>query len=103
LSKAAGLCGNFNGKNAAPSAASMHARRKWHSHLRAGSQTHPNRSFRSQLVKEPHRTRSIGAVYSETSDYFNDIAPQANFDAILFVNHTTASTTEHRRCGDLPD
>ena len=49
-----------------------------------------DRSVASWL-KEPHRTRSIGAVYSETSDYFNDIAPQANFDAILFVNHTTAA------------
>lgn len=42
-------------------------------------------------LKEPHGTRSIGAVYSESWNYFDDISPQANFDAILFVNHTTAA------------
>ena len=42
-------------------------------------------------LKEPHGTRSIGAVYSEASNYFNELSPQANFDAILFVNHTTAA------------
>src|SRR3984893_16035754 len=43
-------------------------------------------------LKEPHRTRSVGAVYSEASNYFDDLSPQANFDAILFVNHTTAAS-----------
>ena len=42
-------------------------------------------------LKEPQRTRSIGAVYSETSNYFSALSPRASFDAILFVNHTTAA------------
>ena len=47
-------------------------------------------------LKEPHRTRSVGAVYSEASNYFDDLSLQANFDAILFVNHTTAALPNKR-------
>lgn len=44
-------------------------------------------------VKEAHQTRSIGAVYSEeqASLYFLNLAPRASFDAILFVDRTTAA------------
>ena len=44
-------------------------------------------------MKGPHETRSIGAVYSEeaAANYFHDISPQATFDAILFVERTTAA------------
>ena len=51
----------------------------------------PADSPETAWLKEPHRTRSIGAVYSEASNYFSELSPQANFDAILFVNHTTAA------------
>jgi erythromycin esterase len=51
----------------------------------------PADSSAAAWLKEPHGTRSIGAVYSEASNYFNELSPQANFDAILFVNHTTAA------------
>jgi len=45
----------------------------------------------SLWMNEPHKTRSIGAVYSEARDYFIDILPQATFDAILFVERITAA------------
>jgi len=51
----------------------------------------PANSSAAAWLKESHRTRSIGAVYSEASNYFDDLSPQANFDAILFVSHTTAA------------
>lgn len=51
----------------------------------------PADSSAAAWLKKPQRTRSIGAVYSEASNYFTELSPQANFDAILFVNHTTAA------------
>ena len=51
----------------------------------------PANTSAAAWLREPHRTRSIGALYSEASNNFIDLYPQADFDAILFVNHTTAA------------
>lgn len=53
----------------------------------------PANSSVAAWLKEPHKTRSIGAVYSEerAASYFSVLSPQATYDAILFVNHTTAA------------
>jgi erythromycin esterase-like protein len=44
-------------------------------------------------MSEPHRTRSIGAVYSEDSPsgYMADLVAPQSFDALLFVEKTTAA------------
>lgn len=44
-------------------------------------------------LSEPHRTRSIGAVYSEDSPsrYMADLVAPRSFDALLFVEKTTAA------------
>jgi len=62
----------------------------------------PADSSAAAWLKEPHKTRSIGAVYSEASNYFYELSPQANFDAILFVNHTTAALPNTRVAVSCP-
>lgn len=44
-------------------------------------------------LSEPHKTRGIGAVYAEDSPrgYMSDLKALDNFDAILFVEKTTAA------------
>ena len=47
----------------------------------------------SAWFQQPHRTRSIGAVYPEESDFaflFDQVTPKV-FDAVLFVEKTTAA------------
>lgn len=48
-------------------------------------------------MKEAHKSRSIGAVYSEedAAIYFIDLYPRATYDAILFVRRTTAAVANH--------
>ncbi len=47
---------------------------------------------------EPHKTRSIGALYSEAAgnSYFSDVAAPQTFDALLFVEKTTAARPNKR-------
>jgi|GEM_PF-291911 len=51
----------------------------------------------------PHKTRSIGALYSDSlSDaYFQKALVTQNYDAILFVEHTSAARRNHRGMNPL--
>jgi erythromycin esterase len=53
----------------------------------------PNEGPVAKWFDQPHVSRSIGAIYSEASaaSYFLNARPQDEFDAILFVNKTTAA------------
>ena len=47
----------------------------------------------AEWLAEPHRTRSIGAMYSEGNEnsYYLNTSIRDDFDALLFVQKTTAS------------
>jgi erythromycin esterase len=51
----------------------------------------PDDGVAAAWMKKAHNTRSIGAVYSEEREYFYGLYPQETFDAILFVERTTAA------------
>jgi erythromycin esterase-like protein/beta-lactamase regulating signal transducer with metallopeptidase domain len=53
----------------------------------------PAESAAGAWLQAPHKVRSIGAVYSEDqpANYFTDLIPQKTYDAILFVERTTAA------------
>jgi erythromycin esterase-like protein len=50
-------------------------------------------------LSEPHKARSIGAVYSEDnpSGYMSDLTAPKSFDALLFVEKTTAARKNAER------
>jgi len=49
--------------------------------------------------RQPHKTRSIGAVYSETAaaNYFVDQTVPRSYDVLLFVENTTAGSPSRYR------
>ncbi len=55
----------------------------------------PSRGPAARWLKSPHVTRNIGSLYSEERPqrYSTTLVPQKKFDAILFVDRTTAAVS----------
>jgi erythromycin esterase-like protein len=53
----------------------------------------PARGPVAEWFQDPHLTRTIGAVYSESnaSKFFVNMVAPKSFDALFFINKTTAA------------
>jgi erythromycin esterase len=49
----------------------------------------------AEWLSQPRDTRSIGAVYSETTSSVQMMRPQDSYDVLLFINKTTAARANH--------
>lgn len=59
----------------------------------------------AEWLRTPHQARSIGALYSEDRPqmFFSNLTPNATYDAILFVENTTAAIPNARAASGPPD